>query len=108
LTEIISDAVRKNQPPPTLIMQFHSSGIIELGTSSFQNRCQWLNPSSLAASSNSLGSLIRERWNEKVMFHAWLVKMAKMDAASTPSMDPGNSTSQMVIVADRKPRTGTD
>ena len=42
------------------------------------------------------------------MFHAWLVKMAKMEAASTPSIDPGNSTSQIVMVADRKPRIGTD
>ena len=42
------------------------------------------------------------------MFQAWLVKMAKMEAASTPMMDPGKRTSQMEMVADRKPRTGTD
>ena len=42
------------------------------------------------------------------MFHAWLVKIAKIDAASTPRMEPGNNTIQMVTVADRKPRIGTD
>ena len=42
------------------------------------------------------------------MFHAWLVKMAKTEAASTPRMELGKSTSQMVTVAERKPRMGTD
>ena len=59
-TEIISEAVRKNQPPPTLIMQFHSSGIIEFGTSSFQKRCQRVSCMERAASSNSCGSLSSE------------------------------------------------
>ena len=34
--------------------------------------------------------------------------MAKIDAASTPSIEPGNSTIQIVMVAERKPRIGTD
>ena len=42
------------------------------------------------------------------MFHAWLVKMAKTEAASTPRMELGKSTSQMVMGAERKPRMGTD
>ena len=60
LTEIISEAVRKNQPPPMLIMQFQSRGIMELGTSSFQKRCQRVRRISLTASSRSAGSLVRE------------------------------------------------
>ena len=34
-----SEAARKNQPPPKLIIPFHTSGIIPPGTSSRQNRC---------------------------------------------------------------------
>lgn len=69
-TEIISEAVRKNHPPPTLIMQFHSSGIIAFGTSSVQNRCQRVSCSERAASSSSVGSLVRDRVNENAMFQA--------------------------------------
>ena len=70
LTEIISDAVRKNQPPPTLIMQFQSSGIIAFGTSNVQNRCQRVSLRERAASSSSRGSLVRDRVNENAIFHA--------------------------------------
>ena len=60
LTESASDAVRKNQPPPKLIMPFQTSGIIPLGTSTRQNRCQRDNRSSRDASSSSRGWLISE------------------------------------------------
>ena len=60
LTEIISEAVRKNHPPPTLMMQFHSSGIIEQGTSSFQKRCQRVRRIERAISWSSLGSERRD------------------------------------------------
>ncbi len=42
------------------------------------------------------------------MFHAWLVKIAKTAAHSTPSRLPGNSPMKAVTVKVRKPSTGTD
>ena len=42
------------------------------------------------------------------MFHAWLVKMTKIDAASTPATLPGNSPMKKVTVNVRNPRIGTD
>ncbi len=42
------------------------------------------------------------------MFHAWEVKIAKIDAASRPSSDPGNRAMNPVMVTERKPRMGTD
>ena len=51
-------------------MQFHSSGIIAFGTSSVQNRCQRVSCSERAASSSSVGSLVRDRVNENAMFQA--------------------------------------
>ncbi len=42
------------------------------------------------------------------MFQAWLVKMAKIAANSTPSWLPGNRFMNMVTVKVKKPRTGTD
>ena len=60
LTLMTSEATRKNQPPPKLIMPFQTSGIIPLGTSSFQNRCHFVSRSSLAASSNSRGCVVSD------------------------------------------------
>ena len=42
------------------------------------------------------------------MFHACAVKIAKIDAHSSPSRLPGNSAMNAVTVTDRNPRTGTD
>ena len=42
------------------------------------------------------------------MFQAWLVKIAKMQAISAPSVEPGNRPRKNVTVKDRKPRIGTD
>jgi hypothetical protein len=36
------------------------------------------------------------------------VKIAKIDAHSKPSSEPGNSAMKPVTVIDRKPRIGTD
>ncbi len=60
LTLNASDAVRKNQPPPKLIIPFQTNGIIPLGTSSRQNRCHRDRRSSLDASSSSRGWEVRE------------------------------------------------
>ena len=57
---ISSDAVRKNQLPPKLIIPFQTSPIAPPGTSSVQNRFQRDSPMSLLASSKSLGWLISE------------------------------------------------
>ena len=42
------------------------------------------------------------------MFHAWAVKMAKIDASSAPNTWPGNRARKKVMVKDRKEKTGTD
>ena len=42
------------------------------------------------------------------MFHACEVKMAKMDANSRPSSEPGNRLMNAVTVTVRNPSTGTD
>ena len=36
------------------------------------------------------------------------MKIAKIDAHSSPSADPGNSAMKPVIVTDKNPRIGTD
>jgi len=42
------------------------------------------------------------------MFQAIDVKIAKTDAHSRPSSEPGNRLMNAVTVTVRKPRTGTD
>ena len=55
-----SEAARKNQAPPKLIIPFQTSGIIPLGTSSRQNRCHFVSRMTRAASSRSRGWEISE------------------------------------------------
>jgi len=42
------------------------------------------------------------------MFHAIDVKIAKTEANSRPSSEPGNKLMNAATVTVRKPRTGTD
>ncbi len=42
------------------------------------------------------------------MFHAIEVKIANIDAHSSPSCEPGNRAMNAVTVTDRNPSTGTD
>src|ERR1700691_4167724 len=42
------------------------------------------------------------------MFHAWLVKIAKIDANSAPSTRPGASDMKNTKVIEMNPRIGTD
>ena len=42
------------------------------------------------------------------MFQAWLVKIAKIAASSSPITRPGNRLMKNTVVNDRKPRIGTD
>jgi hypothetical protein len=57
---ISSDAVRKNQLPPKLIMPFHTSPIAPPGTSMLQNRFHRDSPMSRLASSSSPDWVTRE------------------------------------------------
>ncbi len=42
------------------------------------------------------------------MFHAWLVKIAKMQASSAPATRPGVSDRKNTTVMEMKPRIGID
>ena len=44
----------------------------------------------------------------KVMFQAWLVKIANTQASSAPNTWPGNRLRKNTTVKVRKPRIGTD
>ena len=59
-TVTASEAVRKNHPPPIDIIMFQTNPIMELGTSSFQNRCHFVSRYIRAASSSSVGWEISE------------------------------------------------
>ena len=56
LTEMNSEAERKNQAPPMLIIAFQMSCCRPKGTSSVQNRCQRVRRKLRAISSSSAGS----------------------------------------------------
>jgi len=75
---------------PKLIIPFQTIPIIELGTSRRQNRSHLVRRNMRAASSSSVGWVIREWYMLNVMFQACDVKMAKIDAHSRPSTEPGN------------------
>ncbi len=60
LTVMSSEAVRKNQLPPKLIIPFQTRPMAPLGTSMVQNRFQRDRPMSLLASLNSLPWLTSE------------------------------------------------
>jgi hypothetical protein len=60
------------------------------------------------ASSRSFGTLRIDWYMLKVMFQAWLVKIANTEASSAPSTWPGNRFMKKTTVKVRKPRIGTD
>ncbi len=107
-TEIASEATTKNQPPDMDIMVFHTSPGMAKGTSSRQNRCQDDSRKPRLASSRSAGMVFSDWYRLNAMFHAWLVKMAKIAASSAPSTRPGNSDMKNTTVKLRNPRIGTD
>jgi hypothetical protein len=59
-TEIASEATRKNQLPPKLIIPFHTRPIAPLGTSIFQNRCHLVSRSERESSSSSRGRVFSD------------------------------------------------
>src|SRR6202051_4929422 len=107
-TVIDSDATTKNQPPDIDIIVFQIRPGIANGTSSRQQRSQPLRCKLCEASSRSFGTLRSDWYMLKVMFHAWLVKIANTQASSAPNTLPGNRFRKKTTVKVRKPRIGTD
>src|ERR1700689_809491 len=83
-TEIASEATTKNQPPDMDIIVFQTSPGVANGTSSRQNVCQGLRRKLIEASRRSAGTVRSDWYMLNAMFQAWLVKIAKMDANSSP------------------------
>ncbi len=107
-TVIASQATTKNQPPDIDIIIFHTRPGMAKGNSRRTKRRHGEKPNCWLTSCKSCGT-VRNDWKKlKVMFQAWLVKMAKIAAHSTPSWLPGNSPIKNVTVKVRNPSTGTD
>ena len=107
-TDTASDATTKNQPPDIDIMVFHTRPGMANGTSSRQKRCHGVRWKLSAASFRSAGTVFSDWYRLNAMFHAWLVKIAKIAASSSPSTRPGNRFMKNTTVKVRKPRIGTD
>ncbi len=107
-TVMASDATTKNQAPDMDIIMFQIRPGMEKGSSSRQKRFHGDRPYMLEASCRSSGRVRIDWYMLKVMFQAWAVKMAKMEAHSSPSSRFGNRPMKKVTVKVRKPSTGTD
>ena len=107
-TEIASDAATKNQPPDIDIMVFQTRPGMANGTSSRQKRCQPVRWKLFEASSRSPGMVFSDWYRLNAMFQAWLVKIAKIAASSSPITRPGNRFMKNTTVKVRNPRIGTD
>src|ERR1700761_6954969 len=105
-TVIASDATTKNQPPDIDIIVFQIKPGIAKGTSSRQKRCHPERWKLCVASSRSFGTLRIDWYRLKVMFQAWLVKIANTQASSAPNTWPGNRLRKNTNVKGRKPRIG--
>src|ERR1700722_21013707 len=79
----ISQAIRKNQPPATDIMEFHTSPIAEYGSSICVNLCHQLQRYISATSRISRGILFSEEEKLKVMFQTCPVKIKRKDPSSS-------------------------
>src|ERR1035437_8719740 len=84
-TVMASDATTKNQPPDIDIIVFQIRPGMANGTSSRQKRCHPLRWKLCDASSRSFGTLRIDWYMLKVMFQAWLVKIANTQASSAPN-----------------------
>ena len=107
-TETASDATTKNQPPDMDIMVFHTRPGVANGTSSFQKRCHGVRWKLIEASTRSAGTVFSDWYMLNAMFQAWLVKIAKIAANSSPITRPGNRFMKKTTVKVRNPRIGTD
>ena len=83
-TETASEATTKNQPPDIDIIVFHTRPGAANGTSSFQKRCHADRWKLMAASARSAGTVFSDWYMLNAMFQAWLVKIAKIAASSSP------------------------
>src|SRR5580704_15762067 len=107
-TDTASDATTKNQPPDIDIMVFQTRPGVAKGTSSRQKRCQAVRWKLIDASARSAGTVFSDWYMLNAMFQAWLVKIAKIAANSSPKTWPGNRFIKKTTVKVRKPRMGTD
>src|ERR1700733_2534646 len=107
-TDTASEATTKNHPPDIDIMVFQTRPGTAYGTSSRQYRCHALRWKLSEASFRSAGMVFSDWYRLNAMFHAWLVKIAKIAASSSPSTRPGNRFMKNTTVNDRNPRIGTD
>src|ERR1700740_531784 len=107
-TVMDSEATTKNQPPDIDIIVFQIRPGIAKGTSSRQKRCQPERWKLCVASSRSFGTFRIDWYMLKVMFQAWLVKIANTQAHSAPSTFAGHRLRKKTTVKVRKPRIGTD
>ena len=107
-TLIASDATTKNHPPDIDIIAFQTRPGVENGSSRRSSRRKGDRPKPLATSFRSAGTCRSDWYRLKAMFQAWLVKIAKIAAHSTPIRLPGNSPMNAVTVKVMKPSTGTD
>ncbi len=96
-----SAATTKNQAPDIDIIMFQISAGMAKGASSRQKRCQAEKRQALLASLKSRGTVSSDWYMLKVMFQAWLVKMAKIAAHSGPSVLCGKRLRKNTTVKDR-------
>src|SRR5579872_72695 len=101
-TVIASEATTKNHPPDIDIIAFQIRPGMAKGTSSRQKRCHTVRWKLCAASSRSFGTLRIDWYMLKVMFQAWLVKIANTQASSAPNTWPGKRLRKNVTVNVRK------
>src|SRR5579884_1780790 len=87
---IASEATTKNQPPDMESIVFQTRPGIAKGTSRRQKRCQKVSRKLRVASSRSRGTVVSDWYRLNAMFQAWLVKIAKIAASSSPITRPGN------------------
>src|SRR5579863_4036299 len=100
-TVMASEATTKNQPPDIDIIVFQIRPGIAKGTSTRQKRCQAEKRKPRLASSRSVG-IVRNDWKKlNVIFHAWLVKIAKIAASSAPNCLVGDSETKKTTVNDK-------
>ena len=101
-----SDAVSTNQPPAQLIMLFAMSEIAPKGSSRRVNRRQGLSRYTVDASLNSRGIVSSDWWKLNAMFHAWLVKISRIAASSSPTVRPGTRAARPSTTAGMNDRIG--
>src|SRR5208282_6290196 len=100
-TAMASEATTKNHPPDIDIIVFQMRPGMAKGTSRRQKRCQPEKRKPRLASSRSYG-MVRNDWKKlNAIFQAWLVKIAKIAASSTPNARLGDNATKKTTVNER-------